>query len=153
MSKDIAASNYQPTGPIAHYVSVLDKAASVSAEKGLVFDNEIIEAELLSQSDMTFDQVRKAQDIGADVSAALLYVGSGKSIGHIAENPDTARVAGKMAFGRNELTYSFQSMAKETNADGTAKNPVVSVIHRQYEAEAYRDIRKDVMVRAQSLRD
>lgn len=145
-------ARYVPAGNIERYVNVLDKNLAVSDEHNLTSE-ENLDEKLLEGSGMDLATYTKAQEIGADISAALLYVGSNKSIGHISQNRDVQRVAGKIKVGRNELAYSFQSMAKETNADGSAKNPVVSVIHRQYEADDYREIRKDVMLSAQSLRD
>lgn len=146
------AARYVPAGNIARYATVLDKELTVNTDHNLE-SGEALDEKLLEGSGMDLATYTKAQEIGADISAALLYVGSKKSIGHISENRDVQRVAGKVKLGRNELAYSFQSMAKESNADGSPKNPVVSVIHRQYEADDYREIRKDVMLHAQSLRD
>lgn len=148
-----AETRYVPAGDIARYVGVLDKALGVSDAHNLESQSDIIENELLAETGMDWDTLKRAQKIGADVSAALMYVGSKKAIAHCTTHRDVSRVAGKMQFGNNELAYSFQSMAKESNADGSPKNPVVSVIHRQYEAEEYREIRKDVMVSSLSLRD
>lgn len=146
-------AQYTPPEDVAKLGKVIDKAMSISEEGGMTFDNTILTEELLAEHESNWDEVNRVQNLAAAVNAALLYVGSSRSIEHGAANKDCARMAGVMPFGRNEIAYSFQSMAKETNTDGTPKNPVVSVISRQYEHESYRDIRKNVMVKARSLRD
>lgn len=146
-------SNYLPPEDVAKLGNVIDRAVTINEEGGMAFDGKILTEELLAEHETNWDEVNRVQDLSAAVNAALLYVGSKRAIEHTAANKDCARVAGVMNFGRNEIAYSFQSMAKETNTDGTPKNPVVSVISRQYEHESYRDIRKNVMVKARSLRD
>lgn len=157
MSKDTviaeAVAAYIAPEDILKADAVLERATSVNEEGTMVFDNTIIRDDLLTEYGTNWEEVERVQAVGAAVSAAVLSLGSRKSIGHISENKDCRRVAGVMPFGRNEIAYSFQSMAGETNTDGSPKNPVVSVIHRQYEHEAYRDIRKNVMLSAKSLRD
>lgn len=145
-------ARYVPTGRKAHYAQVLNDHGSVGDGGALVFD-EGIDAKLLEGGPVTLEQFVSSQEVAADISAALLHVASNKTIEFLQNNRDVPRVAGKLRIGKNEIAYSMQPMLGETNADGSAKNPVVSVIHRQYEAEDYRTIRNDVMVRAQSLRD
>lgn len=146
-------ATYLPPEDVAKLGNVIDRALTINEEGGMAFDNKVLTEELLTEHETNWDEVNRVQNLNAAVNAALLYVGSKRSIEHTAANKDCARVAGVMSFGRNEIAYSFQSMAKETNTDGTPKNPVVSVISRQYEHESYRDIRKNVMVKARSLRD
>lgn len=150
---DAAVAAYIAPEEIQKVDAVLDRAISVNEEGGMSFDNTIIRDELLTDHNTNWDEIDRVQALCATISAAVLNTGSRKSIGHMSENKDCRRVAGVMPFGRNEIAFSFQSMANETNTDGSPKNPVVSVIHRQYEHEAYRDIRKNVMLSAKSLRD
>lgn len=145
-------ARYVPTGRKAHYAKVLTDHGSVGEGGGLVFE-EGVDAKLLEGGPVTLEQFVNSQEVASEISAALLHVASTKTIEYLKNNKDVPRVAGKLRIGKNEIAYSMQPMLGETNADGSAKNPVVSVIHRQFEDEDYRTIRNDVMARAQSLRD
>lgn len=157
MSKETTTTEvearYVPTGRNAHYATVLTEAATVGDGGALDFDDKIVDEKILEGDDLTMEQFMRAQTIAADISAMTLHVGSSKAVEYLRSNKDVPRVAGKLRIGRNEIAYSMQPMLGESNADGSPKNPVVSVIHRQYEADDYRVIRADVMLHAQSLRD
>lgn len=136
--------------------ALLTKTAD-SIETRLVVDDEGTMTETEScyaanlPKDLTMETVEKVHEYDSMFASAFALAGGRKAIEHRKAHPNASRVAGVIRTGKNEMAFNYNVPTRK--ADGTWKDPSVTVISRRFEHKDHSKVRSYIGSKTKEIMD
>lgn len=147
-TKDVAGIEIDPE--IMAMAEKITKPMTID-EEGVLTVTDDVYADTLPK-DLTMDTVNRVHEHDSRFASAFLYAAGHKTIDFMKDHREVKRVSGIISTGRNELGFNF-SQPTGKRADGTMKDPSVTVVSRRYEHQDHGKIRAHLSERTKSIMD